>query len=157
MSSLNNSLTFLKSKNFPLVLKIGEAILGIPEDELGDEFVREVDRIILTFEDFLQFEVKKLLFLFNSTLTSFFIFFSFKKYTKMTIENRERYVKKWMNSRIGLLRTGYVTLKAICAWAYYSSTKSWDEMNFPGETIGREHLTPTLLFGKEPYNWEDQK
>ena len=157
MNSHIDSLKFLKPKNIPLILSLGEIILGIPEDELGEEYVREVDRIILTFEDFLQFEVKKLLYLFNSTLTSLLISFSLKKYTKMSMENRERYIKKWMFSKIGLLRTGFVTLKGICAWSYYSLNKSWEEMSYPGETIGREHLTPTLLFGKEPYNWEDQK
>ncbi len=157
MSSHIDSLMFLKSKNFSLILKIGETILGIPEDELGEEFLREVDRIVLTFEDFLQFEIKKLLYLFNSSLTSLFISLSFKKYTGMNKENRAKYCEKWMNSKIGLLRTGFVTLKAVTAWAYYSSTRSWEEMDFPGETIGREHLTPTLLYGKEPYNWEDQK
>ncbi len=152
-----NSLKFLKPKNIPLLLSIGEIILGIPEDELGEDYIREADRIILTFEDFLQFEVKKLLYLFNSSLTSLFISFSFKKYTKMSKENRAKYCEKWMYSKIGLLRTGFVTIKAISAWAYYSSTKSWEEMDYPGETIGREHLTPTLLFGKEPYKWEDKK
>jgi hypothetical protein len=24
-------------------------------------------------------------------------------------------------------------------------------MNYPGHTIGREHQTPTLLYGKEPW------
>lgn len=145
-------LTFLKIKEVNKVLAIGETLLGVPPKELGEDYIYELDRIIFTLEDYIQKDIHTLIWLFNSRLAAIVFGYSFQPFIKMSSEKREKYMVKWMKSRIPLLRTMYVTLRALVSWAYYTSEQAETEVDFPGSTIGREHELPTLLFGKEPYD-----
>lgn len=134
-----------------LVYAISETILGIPKNELGEEFLQEFDRFIGTLEGYLIKNIKILLFTLNCRFSATIFVLRFKKFTDLPIEKREQYLAKWSLSRIALLRTAYVTLKALSGWSFYALEKSWPEFNYPGHTIGREHETPTLLYGKQPW------
>ncbi|MHA2090221.1 MAG: hypothetical protein ACW98K_05125 [Candidatus Kariarchaeaceae archaeon] len=146
-----DDLNFLSDKNAELITLIGETILGVPRSELGSEYVNSVDSTVWALDDYLRKDIKTLLWLFNSRVTSIIIGRSFRKFSSMQMEDREKYILKWMKSRIPILRTAYTTLRSLCGWSYYSLQKSHPEMNYPGHTIGREHQTPTLLYGKEPW------
>lgn len=146
-------LDFFKSKEIDLFYKIGETILGIPKSDLTDAFIKEADRFINTLDSFLFNELHKLLFLVNSRFISFLTIFRFKKFQDLSPEKRENFFLNWSNSKIPILRTGFTTLKAICGWSFYSLEKCWDEIGFLGPTIGKENVTPTLLFGKS--TWEE--
>ncbi len=61
---------------------------------------------------------------------------------------RLNYAKSWGTSRIPLLRTGYVALRSLCGWAYYSNEEHGREVGHLGKTLGREEETPTLLSKK---------
>ncbi len=151
MSNNWTDLNFLSDKNAELITLIGETILGVPRSELEPEFVNALDSVVWGLDDYLQKDVKTLFWLFNSRVTSIFIGRSFRKFSSMQLEDREKYILKWMKSRIPILRTAYTSLRSLCGWSYYSLQKSHTEMNYPGHTIGREHQTPTLLYGKEPW------
>ena len=75
-----------------------------------------------------------------------------KPFTGLSPEQRNKFLQKWQQSRIPLMRTGFAGLKSMVGFGYYAQDKALKEMNFPGITIGREHLTPTLLFGKQPWS-----
>ncbi|MFV2014252.1 MAG: hypothetical protein ACC656_02400 [Candidatus Heimdallarchaeota archaeon] len=145
-----SKLTFLKKREVNKVLTIGETLLGVPKEELGEDFVYELDRIITLLEDFLHKDIHTLIWLINSRFAALIVGKSFKPLKNMNPTKREKYMEKWMKSRIPIFRTSYVTLRAFASWAYYTSERGESEINFPGLTIGREHELPTLLYGKEP-------
>ena len=149
------SFKFLKHKEKDFLLSLGEALLGYTKEELGDEFLMEADGFIDNLDDYLQKDLRLLIAVFNARLTSFIFTGSFSKFTSKSLEKREKYYLKWAESRIPLLRVGGTAFKAVCGWSRYGTEESWEEMNYPGKTIGREHLTPTLLEGKSA--WEESK
>ncbi|MCY3412440.1 MAG: hypothetical protein INQ03_12455 [Candidatus Heimdallarchaeota archaeon] len=146
----------LSPKEREFLLALGEAILGVPKDELGDQFLHEADAFIHNLEGFLINDIQLLIKIYNARLTSFFLTCSFTPFMKKSLESRQKYCSKWIYSKIPLLRTGGTAFKAVCGWSYYGSEQSWKELNYPGKTLGREHETPTLLFGKEPWKPKEE-
>lgn len=149
-----SKLNFMKRKEIPKVLVIGETLLGVSKEELGEDYIYELDRIVTTLDDFLHKDIHTLIWLFNSRFAALFVGRSLKPFRSMNPTKRVKYMKKWMMSRIPIFRTIYVTLRALTSWAYYTSERGETEIGFPGSTIGREHELPTLLFGKEPMDPE---
>lgn len=149
---MSNNYKFFKKNEVDTALHAGKIILGIPADELGDEYLEEMDRLLSTFEPFLQKDVHTLLKLLNLRFLNLLFNRTIQPFSRSNDIVQRIYIRKFMLSKISLLRTSFVTMKAVCGWSYYSLNKCWPEMEFPGETIGREHLTPTLLFGKEPWD-----
>ncbi len=141
--ALATGLSFLSTREVKVVMCAGEALLGVPRKELGGDFVAAFDRVAADLEDFLRSDLHKLLLLLNVVTLG--------RFTRMEASRRERLLAGWGHSRIPLLRTSFVTLRALCGWSWYSLRKSWPELEFPGETIGRENELPTLLFGKSPW------
>ena len=141
--ALTSYLSFLSPSETQVVMCAGEALLGIPRRELGDDFIAEFDRIAAGLESFLRADLHHLLLLLNVA--------SLGRFTRMEVSRRERLLAGWGHSRIPLLRTSFVTLRSLSAWSWYSLRKSWPELDFPGETIDKEHKLPTLLFGKSPW------
>ena len=64
------SFLFLKKKEAKVILDLGETILGVPKEELGNEFVSEADSFLETIDDFQKKDFHILLWLVNSRLTS---------------------------------------------------------------------------------------
>ena len=145
-----NKFNFLKKKEVTKFLLIGDTLLGVPEEELGEDYVYELDTIITSLYDFLYKDIHTLIWLVNSRLAGLMIGRSFKPFKKMSSAKRESYMEKYMKSRIPIFRTMYSTLRALTSWAYYTSVQGEEDVNFPGPTIGREHELPTLVYGKEP-------
>ena len=146
----NSKLTFLKQKEISKVLVMGETMLGVPQDELGEDYIFELDRTISNLDDFLHKDLHTLIWIFNSRFAALLVGKSLKPFKNMNPIKREEYMKKYMKSRIPLFRTIYVTIKALASWAYYTSERGEAEIGFFGPTIGRENELPTLLYGKEP-------
>jgi len=146
---------FLDEKMSRVVIGLGETVNGVPKDELGDLYLKEADEFIMNLEEFLRKDLKTLFGMFNSSLMAFFFTGRVTRFTNMDQDRKERYFKKWSGSRIPLFRTAAKTLGAIAGWSYYCNETAWEEMNYPGKTIGREHLTPTRLYGKEPWRSPD--
>lgn len=155
MDNSSISFEFIRAKDTELLYSLGQMILGYTKEELGNEFLEEADKFICNLDDFLIGDLRLLLNLFNSRLVSFLLTGSFKKFEDKDIHAQEQYYRKWSQSKLGLLRTGASTLRALCGWSFYSLEKSWNELDIPGKTIGREDITPTLLEGK--MTWEVYK
>lgn len=151
MSDIIPDLKFLKKKESDLLVSLGHMMLGMDEEELGSEYIREADAFITNLDDFLQADIRQLFTLFNSRVLSLILIRRITKFVDMDLEIQKKYFSKWVKSRIPLFRTAASTLRALCGWSYYSLEKSWDEINYPGRTIDREDITPTLLFGKEKW------
>ncbi len=146
---------FLSGNKSQIVMALGEVVNGVPREELGNRFLKEADSFIMNLDDFLRKDLGTLLHLFNSRIMVLLLTGKFKNFTSMDMEEGGRYISKWSGSRIPLFRTAAKTLAAVAGWSYYCNDSAWEEMNYPGKTIGREHLTPTLLYGKEPWRPEN--
>lgn len=153
------NLSFLSNKNAITILHVGEVVLGIPKEELGNDFILEVDNYLTGLPKFFFRDLKILFFLFNSRLMSIIMMRKLKKFTKMKKADKERFLEKWAFSRLSLIRMGYLTLKSISGWGFYCQEDKVKRHipDFPGRTLNREQKTPTLLFGKEPWNPTPEK
>ena len=149
------NLIFLKPKQAELMFDVGQTILGIPKKERGKEFILEMDRYLSGMPKFFHRDLKMLFFLVGSRISSLIWVHRFSKFQKLSSDKQEQLLEKWSKSRISLIRTAYMTLKAICGWSFYSQEEKFKQEvpDYPGRTIGREKDTPTLLFGKE--NWQE--
>lgn len=155
MTNLVSKLIFLKEKHIDLIKKVGETLLGVPYDELSEEYILGFDSYVNGLEDFLQKDVKTLFWMTNSRFLSIFLVFRIKKFNSLNLKKRTKFLRKMSLSHIPLLRTSYVTWRALVSWAFYTTTDLTKEMDYPGTTIGREDETPTLLFGK--HKWQEIK
>ncbi|RMG37814.1 MAG: hypothetical protein D6732_06155 [Methanobacteriota archaeon] len=127
------------------LIAIGEAFLGIPPEDLGEDFVQEMDRYVGLLDDFLIKDIKTLISLFGSPIMVFLRTGRFKSFENLSLDQRVRYAKGWGTSKIPLLRTGFTALRSLCGWTYYSNEEHGAEVGHLGKTLGREKETPTLL------------
>lgn len=141
---MSRSYKVLKQSEVETLFAIGEVIIGASREELGDDFISEIDGFVGNLDDYLIADIHKLLFLFNSRLLSLITFSGMTKFTKKSLEAKEKYYQKFVSSKIPLFRTLATTVRAICGWSYYSNENVWDELKIPGKTLGREEETPTL-------------
>ena len=152
MTSSNPELKFLSKKQAQLIEHIGSTIIGVPIDKLGENYLKEIDEFLFTLPKWVQKDFKLLFWSFNSPFLRFYFMFSFRSFTKMNNKQKLKYIKKWGNSRIPLMRSGAMGLKGVVSWGFYSQNEAFlEEIKYPGSTIGRENETPTLLYGKEPW------
>ena len=152
MATNQTTFKFLNKKKATLLEHIGSTIIGVPIDQLGDRYIEEIDEFLFTLPKWVQKDFKLLFWSFNFPFTRFFFMFRFTSFTKMNEDQKMKYIKKWSKSRIPLMRSGFMGLKGAVCWGFYSQNKAFlEEIKYPGKTIGREHETPTFLYGKEPW------
>ncbi len=152
MADSQAQLKFLKRKQAELLEHVGSAILGVSIENLGDRYIEEIDEFLFTLPKWVQKDFKLLFWSFNSPFLRFFFVYKFTSFTKMNDNQKMKYIKKWGGSHIPLMRSGIIGLKGVVSWGYYSQNEAFlEEIKYPGKTIGRENLTPTHLYGKEPW------
>ncbi|MHA1989380.1 MAG: hypothetical protein ACW981_01790 [Candidatus Hodarchaeales archaeon] len=159
MVSIPSNLSILSKKSSKTILHVGEVVLGIPKEELGQDFILEIDHYLSGLPKFFFRDIKILFFLFNSRLMSVVMMRKLKKFTNMKRADKEKFLDKWANSRLSVIRMGFLSLKSMCGWAFYSQEDKVKTQipDYPGRTLNREHETPTLLFGKEPWDSSPEK
>ncbi len=141
----------LKDRETKVLIHAGEAILGVPREELGEKYLEEIDDYLSGLPPWLKKDIHLLLRFFDSRILSLFLMFKFKPFTKMSRDEKEAYLKKWAFSKISLMRSGMTGLKSLCGWGYYCQEEHWKDLDFPGPPLGQEDKVPTLLYGKHPW------
>lgn len=150
-----SQIKFFRKKEIPKALLIGETILGVSFQELGLEFIYELDSYIDGLDSYLRKDIHSLYTFISSRLMLIIKGHTHRSFDKMSKMKRDNYLRRWMESRISIFRTGFVTIKSLSSWAYYSLEQGEKEIEYPGVTINREHITPTLLFGSQPLDPKD--
>lgn len=148
LTQLPSDLKFLTHKDAELLKALANPILSKSDADLDSNYVAHIDEYLFKLPSHLQSDIKMLLRILNMPGALFPFVFSFKKFTDLREAQQRKLLKKWMNSPIPLLRTGYSALKAICAWGYYSREPAQDEIGYLGPTVGNESKLPTLLNGE---------
>ncbi len=141
----------LSEKESEVLIHAGEVILGVSREKLEERYIEEIDSYLVGLPPWIKSQIHLLLRMFNLRLTSFFLMLKFEPFTKMNLQEKQRFIEKWAYSRIPLLRSGMTGLKSLCAWGYYSQEEHWKDFDFPGPPLGQEDKVPTLLYGKQPW------
>lgn len=153
----NQTLKFLKQKDVEPLLWAGSIILGVPKEDLGSQFITNIDILLFDISNSATHLVNDLRLQFyslNSRLLSLVLVRRVSKFINMNDKTKQRYLEAWMNSPLSILRKGFVSFRGLCGWGYYGQENvQKHDMQFSGMPLGREHETPTLLSGKKPWSF----
>lgn len=108
---------------------------GFPDpEELGT--VRAIDRILTQLDDSARHELKQLMVLFENALPGFLFGGRTQPYTQLSVDDQERVLTEWRDSRIMLKRSGYNALRTLVMSAYYGNPAVWPALGYPGPLAG---------------------
>lgn len=118
-----------------LVLRFVPRRGGFPRaDEL--DTAGAVDTILSMEDDTARVEAKRLLLLFENALPNFLFGGRSRPFTQLSVEEQERVLMEWRDSRIMLRRTGYLALRTLVNAAYYGNPLVWPALKYPGPPAG---------------------
>jgi len=60
-----------------------------------------------------------------------------RRFSKLAGPKRDRYVRSWMRSRLGLQRTIFRALRNLCANLYYADPRTWELLDYDGPQVER--------------------
>jgi hypothetical protein len=123
----------------PLVLALIQRFVprrdGFPDPEaIGT--ARAVDRVLSMVDDSSRMELKQLLMLFENALPAFLFGGRTLPFTRLSVDDQDRVLAEWRDSRITLRRTGLLALRTIIFSAYYADAATWPAVNYPGPPPG---------------------
>lgn len=131
-------LKFLSVKDFAILLAAADAFLpaGKPypsHRDLGTAM--KVDTEFAQWEPVRSNEVPILLRLIEHGTILFG--YSTTRFTKLPLLRQREYLSQWGESGIALRRTGFISLKGLLAFYYYSDPQVWDAIGYDGPWMGR--------------------
>jgi choline dehydrogenase-like flavoprotein len=62
------------------------------------------------------------------------------RFTRLSPEKQEDYLRGWAQSRLELRRQGIASLKALIMIAYYGREEAWEAVGYSGPWLGRVHV-----------------
>jgi hypothetical protein len=108
---------------------------GFPRpDEL--DTATAVDTILSMEDETAKVEVRRLLLLFENALPNFLFGRRGQPFTQLSVEEQERVLVEWRESRLVLRRTGYLALRTLVNAAYYGNPLVWPALKYPGPPPG---------------------
>ena len=118
-----------------LVLRFIPRRQGFPRPEELDVAVG-VDRILALADDTVRMEIRRLLLVFENALPNFLFGGRTKPFTQMSVEEQDRVLLEWRDSRVTLRRSGYLALRTLVNAAYYGNPAVWPALRYPGPPPG---------------------
>ncbi len=88
-------------------------------------------------------ELERLLRLFESRIANFLLTGTPRPFSAMPVERRERYLRSWALSRLGLRRKGFQALKRLITMVHYTSAAARARIAYPGP-LSPPPTTPPL-------------
>lgn len=123
----------LSPQQAQIIMAACEVIIpGNPDENLRLSIALNVDRYIYSLPDDL---VSQLNLIFMAVEHFTFIDFQVKRFTKLSIANRETFLDKISKSNTDL-RLVYKILRELCMMGYYQTEISWKEIGYTGSIIG---------------------
>lgn len=61
--------------------------------------------------------------------------FKFKRFTQMTTDERDEYLRGWESGKLVLLRGAFVGLKKLCFMGFYTNEKVWPHIGYDGSWV----------------------
>jgi gluconate 2-dehydrogenase subunit 3-like protein len=97
-----------------------------------DEAAWNADQILTLVDPSAQKEVKRLLGLFESALGGFLFGLRTRPFTRLDPAEQDEVLREWHHSRLLVRRTGFSALKTLALAGYYSTSRTWAYMSYPG-------------------------
>lgn len=97
-----------------------------------------------------QKDVKKLLGLFENSLTQFLFGGRVQPFTHLTPLEQDEVLKEWQTSRISIRRTGFTALRTLVMACYYGNPAVWPSVGYPGPPRGIHDPNAPVWKGEGP-------
>ena len=94
-----------------------------------------VDAFLAMSHPGVQRDVKRLLALFDSALLGLALDGSPWRFRTATPARQDARLRAWSECRLGFRRTGFRALRRLVCSAYYSSSKTWPSVGYPGPPL----------------------
>jgi len=126
---------FLTPQQAHIIMAACEVIIpGNTDENVRRKIAVNVDSYIYTLPDDLSSQLNLLF-----TVVEHFTFLDFhiKRFTRLTVEERESFLNSLKKSGTDL-RLVYRTLRDLCMMGYYQMDVSWKEIGYPGPLVSKE-------------------
>ncbi|MFQ5458158.1 MAG: gluconate 2-dehydrogenase subunit 3 family protein [Myxococcota bacterium] len=127
------------AKEFAVLAAAADRIVGeglAPEPSPSEAGVAaQIDAAFAFAPGGVQSQVKQMLQIFEHGTQIFF--FSFKRFTELTPEEKDDYIRTWMDSGLAFRKTVFWAMKKIAFAFYYSTPAVWPSIDYDGPWIGR--------------------
>ncbi len=136
-AEIPEGLKFLDEKGYAVISAFADRIIprGGPY-EIGALDVKVVE----FFDEFAASDYPEVQKDFKSVITLLehgapFLDFKFKRFSQMTTDEQDEYLKGWESSKLALLRGAFVGLKKLCMMGYYSNEQVWPHIRYDGPSV----------------------
>lgn len=133
----------LNAKEQAILAAISRAIVGTPEgfpDPVESGTVERLDGILSQLPEEIRDQFSLLLNFFEHATPLFGAGLS--RFTRLSPERQERYVRSWMDSRLRFRQMAFAALKMFVQLSYYAGEKTWRALRYDGPWVGRFDIDP---------------
>ncbi len=126
----------LTLREYSILAAVGDAILpaageGAPSaSEI--EVARVADDVLSQVPEEDQKQIKLLLGIFDNALVSFLFDGRMTPFTKLSVEDQQKALLAWGNSRVQFRRTAFQALKGLVGAFYYGDQRTWKRIGYGG-------------------------
>lgn len=138
-------LNFFTAKEYAILNVLAARILGVPGlssggTDGGVDVAGNLDRLVLGWDA----DVKRQLRLALRVVEHGTYLFDLerKRFTKLAVEEQDRYLAGWAASTLGARRVAFLGIKALVSLGYYAD--DWDGLGYSGPWLGRIEVKPRL-------------
>jgi hypothetical protein len=150
---LPEGMQVLNERDYALVQALIQRLVprrqGFPDPDVL-ETAKAFDHILTQVDDSARMELKQLMMLFENALPAFLFGARTQPFTQLSVDEQERVLTEWRDSRIVLRRSGYVALRTIIMGAYYGNPAVWPAVKYPGPPPGVYDPNAPLWKGEGP-------
>ncbi len=128
---------FFDAKEFELFRAVADRIAGPRPDTApsADEIASRADAFLAGDHPEIQEQFHLLLMLFNSAWVAFLFDLRFSSFLAMSDDDKDAYLRDWMESPLAFRRTAFQGLKRLSLSVYYTHPGSWDGVGFDGSYV----------------------
>ncbi len=131
---VTSPLKVFNNKEFFILIAISEAFVGGNEADLPEpsklDLAYDIDEFISHVSKESQNQLKQLLNLFEDF--TFIFNGSFKKFSKMSLNEKQKYLDSWQNSPFEFRQMAFSALKMLTMLLYYCKDETWSKIGYSG-------------------------
>ena len=139
------SLQLFTDREYRILKAAADRIVPEASEHHGMDLAQKIDSTLARVPKEMGREFKLLLLVFE--YGGPFLGFTFKRFTQMSPEEKDRSLQNWERSRLAFKRMGFQALKRTSLAAYYGSNLSWPGIGYRGPWLDKGY--PYDYPGKE--------
>ncbi len=132
-------LSFFSDEEYAVFQAVARAILGLEDHD--DETTKkvdvasEVDKLAARMGSSVRRDIRWMLRIFEHGTHLFDL--QGRRFTRLSREDQEQYLRGWMESSLGARRMVFRALKLLSALGYYGLPQTWTAIGYDGPWLGR--------------------